>query len=250
MKDRPGLQSLPQLAGYSSWLYQKPCNDDSGDLFVCVPLPRDADPPARSQARWLVALGDVSGKGEAASHLKHRMEAAISRLIGDRTDPASLLRALNDDSLVQDDSERFATLVVAVIDGDRHELTLANAGHVAPIVRHADRRTEPLAKDLIGFPLWIVPGQTYEEVTVAIGPEDMVILHSDGVTAITGEQGCVFGHERLRQPIAQAPDDAESVGLSILQVIEGFRGGRALTDDITLLCLGRDEPHEAGVSRR
>jgi hypothetical protein len=29
----------PRLVGYESWLYQKPCIDSSGDVFVSTPLP-------------------------------------------------------------------------------------------------------------------------------------------------------------------------------------------------------------------
>jgi serine phosphatase RsbU (regulator of sigma subunit) len=216
--------------------------DHTGDLLVCVPLGGHADRPGRSHNRLLVALGEVSGRGDAASKLKESLGVEVARLASTRADPTYILEALNDAPLDPAESDRFATLVVAVIDGDRHELTLANAGHVAPLLRHADRRTEALAGDLIGLPLWIVPGQTYEEVTVPVGPGDIVIFHSDGVTAVIGEPRCVFGHDRLRQAIVQAPEDAALAGPSIIRAIEGFCGARAQVDNITLLCLGRDLP--------
>jgi sigma-B regulation protein RsbU (phosphoserine phosphatase) len=243
MNDRRASQSPPQLAGYSSWLYQMPCQHSSGDLLVCMPLGAHADLPGRSHNRLLVALGDVSGRGEAASSLKRRLAAEVVRLASTVIDPASLLEALNDAPLDPAESDRFATLLVAVIDGDRHELTLANAGHVAPVLRHAYRRTEPLARNLIGFPLWVLPGQTYEDVTVLVGPGDLLIFHSNGVTSVINETECIFGDDRLRQAIAGAPDDAISAGQSIIRAIEGFRGRRAQMDATTLFCLGRMAPH-------
>ena len=54
-----------------------------------------------------------------------------------------------------------------------------------------------------------------KNVTVPIGPGEMVIFHSDGVTAVINNLNNLFGLNRLRQTIAQAPNDAASVGQSI-----------------------------------
>ena len=80
MVDPLERQSPPRLVGYESWLYQMPCIDSSGDVFVSVPLSGHVDLPSEPPNRWLIALGDVCGKGETASRLKRRL--------GDRGDPA------------------------------------------------------------------------------------------------------------------------------------------------------------------
>ena len=46
----------------------------------------------------------------------------------------------------------------------------------------------------------------------------------------------------LRNAIAQAPDGAASVGQSILETIRRFGQCGKQTDDITLLCVGRQVP--------
>ena len=235
MADRWESQTPPRLAGYESWLYQMPCVDGAGDVFVSVSLAGHTELAGDLPTRWLVALGDGSGRGEAASRLKDTLEAEVLRLTGTMTDPSSILGALNNDVLVPDS---FACLLVAVIDGIRHELTLANAGSLSPLLRHADRQTKLLGEEITGLPLWVDPSPTYDEVMVPIGPGEMVIFQSDGVTAIIDDQGCLIDLDRLRRTIAQAPGDAASVGQSILQAINRFRGGRAQVDDITLLCVG------------
>ena len=129
-----------------------------------------------------------------------------------------------------------------MIDGDHHELTIVNAGHVFPLLRRVDRRVEFLAEEIIGFALGIDPGKTYEQVTVPIGPGEAVIFRSDYVTAGIHDRGCNIDLEGLRKAIGQAPGAAASVGESILEAIRRFREGRAQVDDITLLCLWRAEP--------
>ena len=39
MSDQWDRQRPPRLGGYESWLYQMPCLDSSGDVFVSVALP-------------------------------------------------------------------------------------------------------------------------------------------------------------------------------------------------------------------
>jgi serine phosphatase RsbU (regulator of sigma subunit) len=211
----------------------------AGDVFVSVLLAEHAELAGGLPTRWLVALGDVSGRREAASRLKDTLEAEVLRLAGAMTDPASILGTLNNDVL---DPDSFACLLIAVMDSERHELTLANAGFLSPLLRHADRQTKLLGEEIAGFPLWVDPGQTYETLTVPIGPGEMVIFHSDGVTSVADDRGNLFAESRFRRAITQAPDGAASVGQSILEAINRFRGGRALVDDITLLCVGRVAP--------
>jgi sigma-B regulation protein RsbU (phosphoserine phosphatase) len=113
---------------------------------------------------------------------------------------------------------------------------------VAPFLRLADRQTKWLGEDIAGLPLWVDPSHTYDEVMVPIGPGEVVIFQSDGVTAVADDRGNLFAESRLRRAIAQASDDAASVGQSILEAINRFRGGRAQVDDITLLCVERVAP--------
>jgi sigma-B regulation protein RsbU (phosphoserine phosphatase) len=204
--------------------------------------PGQTDLSGESSTRWFIAIGDVVGRGEPASRLKTKIEAEITRLAGIMTDPASILTSLNSDLVDPAVSERFASLVLAVIDSDRHELTIASAGHVAPFLRHTDRRIESLGGERTGFPLWIDPTQHYQNVTAPIGPGEIVMFHSGGVTAVIDHQCQLFDLHRLRHAIIQASDGAASVGESILEAIRRFGQGRPQQDDIALLCLGRVVP--------
>jgi serine phosphatase RsbU (regulator of sigma subunit) len=236
MSDQRRSQAPVRLAGYDSWFYQDPVSDSGGDVLVSLPVPSHADSPGGPPNRWLIALGDVAGKGKEASRLKESLEAEVVRLVGETNNPATTLNRLN--SFYGGD-ERFATLVVAVIDGDRHELTFANAGHLSPLLRRCDGRVETLGEEIAGYPLWVVTEQTYQEVTVPIMPGEVVVFWSDGVTAELDPYCNLFAFDRLLLAITHAERGARSVGESVVNALTDFRGGRARVDDITLLCLGR-----------
>jgi serine phosphatase RsbU (regulator of sigma subunit) len=212
MADSRDRQTLPDLVGYESCLCRLACMDSSGDVFVSLPLPRDGDLKDAPPSRCLVALGDVSGRGEITANLRDALEAAFIRLAGTTTDPASILKSLNSTLISLALDCYFATLLVVVIDSNPHELTLANAGHVLPFIRRADRQVESLVEGVTGIPLWIVPDQTYNKVNVPIGPGEVVVFHTDGVTSVFDPQDHLFDHHALRLAIAQAPVGAAPVG--------------------------------------
>src|SRR5690349_14640579 len=116
--DRSGL---PRPTGYESWIYQMACHDSVGDVFLSTSLPEVGETPA---GRWLIALGEVSGRGAHVVRLKAALESELARLVRSETDPASLLEALNHGPEGLAEPEDFAMLMAAVLDADRHELVL------------------------------------------------------------------------------------------------------------------------------
>jgi hypothetical protein len=117
LADLEDEQKPPRLAGYESWLYQMPSIIGTGDVFVSLRLMAHAGLASEPPTRWLIAVGDVNGLGDAASRLKKLIEVAIARLASTTSDPASILEALNADPL---DPDSFPILLVALIDSERH----------------------------------------------------------------------------------------------------------------------------------
>ena len=147
MADPRDQQDPPRLVSYESWLYQMPCLGSDGDVFLSVPI---GGTPGEPPNRWLIALGDVSGSGAVASRLKADLEAEMVRLVNPRSDPAALLEALNDGLFDLIGEASFASMVVAVIDGERHELSAANAGSAPPMLWRANGRVEDLTEEVCG----------------------------------------------------------------------------------------------------
>jgi phosphoserine phosphatase RsbU/P len=236
MADPRDQQDPPRLVGYESWLYQMPCLGSDGDVFLCVPIEDTPDEPPK---RWLIALGDVSGSRAVASRLKADIEAELVRLVNPESQPGEFLEALNCGLMDLVGEASFASMVAAVIDGERHELSVANAGASPLLLRRSNGRVEDLTEEVCGLPLWVVREQTYETVTVPVVPGDVVVFFSTGVTAISDDEDTLFDMDSLIEAITQAPSGVGSVGLWVLEAIRRFAGGRPHPFDMTLLCLGR-----------
>jgi serine phosphatase RsbU (regulator of sigma subunit) len=243
MSDQWGSRTQVRLPEYESWFYQHPVSGFGGDILLSFAVPSHTDCSGERPNRWLIALGDVAGKGEVASRLKDSLETDVLRLVGETTDPVAILDRLN---TIHCDDVWFATLVVAVIDAVRHELTFASAGHPSPLLRRGDGQIETLGEEVAGLPLWVDREQTYRKVSVPITPGEVVVFWSDGVTAEVDGECNIFTFARFLQAITQADRNARSVGRSIVKAVTDFRGGRKRVDDISLLCLGRVIGERAG----
>jgi serine phosphatase RsbU (regulator of sigma subunit) len=65
-----------------------------------------------------------------------------------------------------DDDGHFATVVCALVDIDRHEVTVANAGHREPLL--LDGRHAAFISTKIGAPIGVRTSTPYESVTLPV----------------------------------------------------------------------------------
>lgn len=151
--------------------------------------------------------------------------------------PAEVLRELND--RYQDDSDalKYFTMVYGIIDGAKNELTLAQAGHPSPVLQRGDQITR-LGES--GYPVGMLPGLDYEDITVPFLPGDRLFLYSDGVTECANDAREPYRIERLEQAVAQGRDEElEHTIAGIEQELRQWHGDGEFADDVTLFALER-----------
>ena len=232
-------EKKPHLPGYEFWHFYGPARSVGGDYFDYRPIPRSETPFDQPPDRWAVAIGDVSGKGMPAALLMARLSSEVRLLIQTELDPARVVDRLNRDLCVSRTDERFITFLLVVLDGERHELRVVNAGHMGPMIRRSDGRIEVIGEEQSGPPLGIMEDQEYEAMITSINSGDVVLLYTDGVNEALDNEGRLFGIELLKQTLATAPVEVGKVGDSILDAVRLHVAGRTQSDDITLLCFGR-----------
>lgn len=230
-------ERTPDLAGYAFWHDYEPARFVGGDYFDYRPL-ADGDGPATSR-RWAIALGDVSGKGMPAALLMARVSSEVRLLLRAEPDPARVVERLNRDLCEGGTADKFVTFLLLVLDGDRHELTIVNAGHMGPMIRRSDGRIEVVGEGERGAVLGVFEGEAYRAETTLIGAGDVVVAYTDGVLDATAGDDDRFGIERLERVLAGATGGAGPVGEAIREAVARHAAGRDPFDDITLLTFGR-----------
>ena len=129
---------------------------------------------------------------------------------------------------------RFTTAVLSEYNPVSRRLVYVNAGHNAPILRHANGAIETL--EVGGLPLGIQSNAKYETASLDLNPGDVLIFFTDGVVEAFNESGEEFGNERWLSAIRNLPDwDAQQSLQFLMKRVDEFVGATRQSDDITCL---------------
>jgi sigma-B regulation protein RsbU (phosphoserine phosphatase) len=184
----------------------------------------------------LFMLGDVSGKGVAASMLMSHLHATFRSLAE---------AGLPLDRLVQDANRifcestlagQFATLVVgrAAHNGS---VEFISAGHLPVLHIHGDGATP---KDSTGVPLGMFCDTRFPVHRLTLAHGDVLFLYTDGLTEARNRAGAEYGLHRIRTLAARHTRMLPAGLISeCLQDLLTFREGLKQTDDLTLLAVRR-----------
>jgi sigma-B regulation protein RsbU (phosphoserine phosphatase) len=220
----------PLLSGYHFFDFYEPANQVGGDYYDYVEL---------SNQRLAVVLGDVSGKGVSAALLMAKLSGEVRYCLASEPTPAAAVSRINSSFSRSGWQDRFVTFVLAVLDAKTNELTLVNAGHMAPLLRHSKGVVEEIGEEETGLPLGVDPDYQYEQYTRAIAPGDFLALFTDGISEAMNVDNDLYGMDRLRKLLAQPSASVDALGRDILDDVKRFVGGRPQSDDMCLACFGR-----------
>jgi sigma-B regulation protein RsbU (phosphoserine phosphatase) len=186
----------------------------------------------------LFMLGDVSGKGVAASMLMSHLHATF-RSLAEAGLP--LDRMVADANRIFSESTlagQFATLVVgrAAHDG---AVEFVSAGHLPLLHIHGDGAT-PM--DSTGVPLGMFGNARFPIHRLTLAHGDTLFLYTDGLTEARNRAGAEYGLHRVRT-LAARQSGIEPAGLisNCLEDLLSFQEGLKQTDDLTLLAVRRAE---------
>ena len=83
----------------------------------------------------------------------------------------------------------------------------------------------------------------YREYELELGAGDALFIYTDGVPEATDTGNVLYGVQRMLDALNRAPEAAPKDLLREVKAdIERFAGNAPQFDDITMLCLRREEP--------
>jgi len=218
----------PTLPGWETWLFTRPANEVGGDLVDYLMI---------DENRLGLALADVAGKGLGAAMFMAKLQSTL-RAIAPNFERLSDLGAAVNHIFIRDGLPgRFISLVYLEIEPETGQVRLLNAGHLPPLVVHADSIEEmPKGAPALG----LVRQAVYTEQRVELAPGDLLVVFSDGLTEARDEHKEFFGDERLQAllPLLRGLS-AEAAGLRLLDAVEQFAGEARPHDDLSMVVLKR-----------
>ncbi len=196
-----------------------------------------------------IALADVSGHGPSASSVAERLRALL-RAHTDSWDQSLLMRELSDAFHEGQVRGQFATATVLGFYVETSELLFTNAGHPPALWYCAKEKTWDFLQESTRFaqtvenlPLGVIAGTNYSQTAVRLGPNDLLVLYTDGISETLNDAGRQLDIEGLLD-LARHLNVEEPVGFgkALLAGVQAFRGSAHRRDDETVVVLQREAP--------
>jgi sigma-B regulation protein RsbU (phosphoserine phosphatase) len=214
--------------GWETSYHYAPLGPVSGDYCDLYP----------SDGQLFFMLGDVSGKGVAASMRMTQLHALFRSLIGMRLPLAEIVEHINRFLCDSGLAGQYATLVCgrAKAGGEVElgDVEVFNAGHL-PVI--AVRQGGVRMLESTGFPLGMFREASFPSVRLQLGGGDMLFLYTDGLTEAQGDEG-EYGIDRVTNLVGrQTACCAAGLISACLEDLRGFAGANPGFDDVTLLAI-------------
>ncbi len=222
------LPPAPPLPGWQLAARIETCFEVGGDLYDFFP---------RGDGRWVIVVGDVSGKGMGAALLMSSTVTSARVLYNTTSDPAELVTRLNDVLFRSTEPGRFVTFFVGCLDPQTGDLHYCNAGHNAPYVIGPSGKRE---LEATGIPVAMMESFPYTAARTTLAPGETLALYSDGIPeAMCGED--FFGDDRMAETLAKAAasPDLDAATRDVITAVDAFAAGTPRADDITLVMVRR-----------
>jgi len=220
LPDRP-----PVMPGLDLYGINLSYGEVGGDYYDFIPI---------VDSQLGLAIGDVSGKGVAASLLMATFRASLLAEIRNQYAIRRILEKVNRLLFESMDSGKFVTAFYGVLDVKNRVFTFSNAGHNPPLLLRANGTVEWLSEG--GLPLGILADAVYEERPVPLATGDVLVLYTDGVTEASNNTEEQYGTKRLEDIVRKLRDlSAAEIVRSIEHDVEAFTGEVHLNDDLTLV---------------
>jgi sigma-B regulation protein RsbU (phosphoserine phosphatase) len=222
----------PAINGFQISGINVPARQVSGDYFDYIRVDDD---------RLGVAIADVSGKGVPASLIMAICRSVLRAEAARNPSPADVLRKVNRQLYPDIKEDMFISMAYLILDHQRDGVTLARAGHDAPLLykRHSQTVT-PIKPP--GMVVGIDSGNVFDRLTsdfaVPLERDDCLILYTDGVTEALNTDEDEFGLDRMIQSVrASATDGAQTIVKRIIEDVRTFTGSVPQNDDITVIAI-------------
>ena len=217
------------IGGWNLWRHYQAAGQVSGDYCDVIPSPNRS-------GEFVFLLGDVSGKGVAASLLMTQLYAVFRTLVGVGLPLEQMLRHANRVICEGAPSGQYATLICGRARPDG-SIQITSAGH-NPALCLRGSAVELI--DSTTLPLGMFREGDFHSREVKLSPGETLLLYTDGLSESAAPNGEEYGVERLaRLASERSAASPEKLIEDCLADAAAFRGGAHPRDDLAMLAMQR-----------
>jgi len=212
--------------GWQARYHYQPANLVSGDYCDLI----------ESNGGFLFLLGDVAGKGVAASMLMSHLHATFRTLAEQHLPLQKMMEHANRLFSESTTAGQYATMIVGYARPNG-KVSYVSAGHL-PLFHISSFGVRP--REATGVPLGMFCTTRFPVCELELEPGDKLLLYTDGLTEMFNAAGDEYGVARVHALAKKhAAADPEAMLTACLEEIRNFSAAAKQTDDLTLLVLHR-----------
>ena len=214
---------LPDVPGWELATFFGPAQGEvGGDFYDLFFAPES----------WWLVVGDVCGRGPTAAALTSMVRYSLRSAAQLSDDPARAARYVNE-VLLEHGDMALASVVVLRVPREG-EPQLLCAGHPPAALLTGD---DVVWCGTPGPMLGAYADGEWSAQSVALGPGNSIVLYTDGVPDLRGEEGR-FGEEGLKDSLSHGNTNPRSVLEGLEATMESFAVGPP-DDDAAVVCARR-----------
>jgi sigma-B regulation protein RsbU (phosphoserine phosphatase) len=222
---------VPMIKGFSFAAMNRPALEVGGDFYQFFKLPEN---------KLGVVIGDVSGKGIAASLFMARLSSDLQYYSSLYPDPGKLFSKINKLLCVRAKQGMFVTLVYILLDIKTGQICFSNAGHLSPLFVDEQGVQAIGSHQAKGPPLGILPSAEYGQDRFLLKKGGMILIYTDGIIEAKNLDQKFYGASRLARVVENCPTDPSMLVQKIVDSVDIFSRERHQSDDLTLVCFKRE----------
>jgi len=179
-------------------------------------------------------IADVSGKGISAALMMMRVKTMIKMSVRTLfTQPGRMLTLVNREIMENNDTCRFITVFLGLLNLKTGRLTYSCAGHNPPILCTLDTSDLLVCEKAPGLG---IRNHEYIDQRKILKRNDTLFMYTDGVTEAQNRNGEIYGIDRLLS-IVQRSEDPENMINVVTDDVNVFIMGSGQADDMTMLAV-------------
>lgn len=219
---------LPEVPGFEFGALMYPARAVGGDFYDLFQL--DAD-------RVGLVIGDVADKGVPSAMVMAQTRALIYAEAALELTPAQVLQQVNIHLMQMGTPRMFVTVLYGVLDARTRQFSYARAGHELPL-RYCEGQVAQILPAGKGQPLSLFDTPTFDEQTLTVEPDTLLLFYTDGMVDCRNPAGEAFGLNRVKTLFAQSTAlPAQEICKNLRENLCAFQQNAPQDDDVTILVL-------------
>jgi len=154
---------------------------------------------------------------------------------GPRFSTAAIVGQLNRQLYANTAPEKYATFFFGLYDESTRSMTYTNAGHLPPLLV---RRDDVQMLEVTGTVVGAFPSISYQEKSIELRADDLLIAYTDGITEPENAYGEEFGAERLADTVRRYQNrEPHEIAVKVMEAVRQWSTAPELPDDMTLVVM-------------